>query len=94
MRDTFDRFSHWLVRRPALTLSLNLLITLIALLGYINPSWWKPWVAAAEQPAPAQQAARQPTARRDVPNVDPVDLTHAHAVLVVAGDQFFFGPWC
>ena len=87
MRATFDRTATALVRRPWTLVAIITSLTLVALVGYVDPFIISRWWLDDDN----ESAVQLPRSERpiDVPDVNPADLTSADAVLVVEGDQFF-----
>ncbi len=88
MSRVFDRAVGWIVDRPWLALAVVVVITGLAVLGYVAPqTLTRLWAAApAEEPA---AASTQDAPQEAPPNVQAVSLTDAHAIVVVQSDALF-----
>ncbi|MEM8678333.1 MAG: MMPL family transporter [Planctomycetota bacterium] len=83
----FNRSTNWIVDRPAITVLLIALITLVAVGGHVAPErildFLNP-MTAEDAPDDADEPAREP-----LPNVSPFSVSAAHAIVVVESEHFF-----
>jgi hypothetical protein len=78
----------WTVDHRRATAFAVLIITLLAILGYVRPqSVRELFVSPGKEKAAAKQANEE--AFRAVPDVDPVSLSESDAVMVVKSTSFF-----
>lgn len=87
MIHAFDRAVGWIVEKPLITLLLLATITGFAIVGYIDPQL----VTGMFQEASEAESAGDSAAEvfETPPDVDPVNLADAHAIIVVESDDFF-----
>lgn len=83
----FDRFAGTVVDRPKAVLFGMLLITVYATIGYVDPAFFSRMATSTEvdddEVAASQEEFEAP------PDVDPINLGDAHAVVLVESDSFF-----
>lgn len=90
MRQVFDRATRGMVDRPVWVILLVVVISVVAVFGYRDPDWIRrAWhrLQAADAQGDSTQAADDGTV--EVPDVDPISVTRADAILVVESDSFF-----
>jgi predicted RND superfamily exporter protein len=87
MRRYFDLITGWFVDRHWVTASLVLLISCLAILGYSDPDFFHR--LAARRKAPEADAVSTLDTTVESPNIEPVRLTHADAIVVVESNDFF-----
>lgn len=89
MSQAFNRATSWIVDRPSASLFLLIVISVIAGIGYKDPSiltrYIRPQSDDSEQTSVVDSLV-------DVPNVQRFDITNAHAVLLIESDNSFFTP--
>lgn len=88
-RTAFDRTMVWTVDHRRTTALAVLVITLLAVLGYVRPQAVRELFVspATEEKAVAKKSGKE-TARA-VPNIDAVSLSQSDAVMVVKSSSFF-----
>ena len=88
LKSVFDQAMVWTVDHRRTTALAVLIITLLAILGYVRPqSVRELFVSPGKEKAAAQNANED--AFRAVPDVDPVSLSESDAVMVVKSTSFF-----
>ena len=88
LKSVFDQAMVWTVDHRRTTALAVLIITLLAILGYVRPqSVRELFVSPNKEKAAAQNANED--AFRAVPDVDPVSLSESDAVMVVKSTSFF-----
>lgn len=88
LRRAFDRGTAWIVELPWLTVLLVSAITGLALLGYRDPDFFRSRFQLTSERKPAERPDREE--QDEVPpDVDPVSLAAADAILVVESDSVF-----
>ena len=87
MLDAFDRAIGWVVEKPWATTFLLLAITSIACLGYVNPQLVTDLFRESADDSQSTTVAAE--VFEAPPDVDPVNLADAHAIVVVQSDDFF-----
>jgi len=89
MSRLFDRSTGWIVDRPFAAWSLLAFISGLAMVGYYDPGLVTDFfVAAPEQPDQPRRRGPRDNAQSP-PNVNPISLANADAIMVVESDQFF-----
>ncbi|MFV0445910.1 MAG: efflux RND transporter permease subunit [Planctomycetaceae bacterium] len=84
-----DAFA-WIVDYPRFTAFLIVLLTAIAVLGYVSPRWWTGLLATGPRvESSALASAAKPAKTVAAPDVERFNLTDTDVVLVVDGDNFF-----
>ncbi len=87
MRQTFDKWTAAIVDRPWLMLTVIVLLTVAAVLGYLSPDSVR---RAFLRRMPDESLTTKSSATQGPPaNVDPVRLTEADAIVVVQSDNLF-----
>ena len=87
LKSVFDQAMVWTVDHRRTTALAVLIITLLAILGYVRPqSVRELFVSPGKEKAAAKQANEE--AFRAVPDVDPVSLSESDAVMVVKSTSF------
>ena len=87
LKSAFDRAMVWTVDHRGTTALTVLIITLLAILGYLRPqSVRELFVAPVKEKATAKTEG---DAMRAIPDVDPVSLSESDAVMVVKSSSFF-----
>jgi uncharacterized protein len=88
LKSVFDQVMVWTVDHRRTTALAVLIITLLAILGYVRPqSVRELFVSPGQEKSPAKNASEE--ALRAVPDVDPVSLSESDAVMVVKSPSFF-----
>lgn len=88
LKSVFDQVMVWTVDHHRTTALAVLIITLLAILGYVRPqSVRELFVSPGQEKSPAKNASEE--APRAVPDVDPVSLSESDAVMVVKSPSFF-----
>jgi predicted RND superfamily exporter protein len=88
LKSVFDQVMVWTVDHRRTTALAVLIITLLAILGYVRPqSVRELFVSLGQEKSPAKNASEE--ALRAVPDVDPVSLSESDAVMVVKSPSFF-----
>jgi predicted RND superfamily exporter protein len=88
LKSVFDQAMVWTVDHRRATALAVLIITLLAILGYVRPqSVRELFVSPGKEKAAAKQANEE--AFRAVPDVDSVSLSESDAVMVVKSTSFF-----
>ena len=87
MRHAFDRCTQWIVDKPWITAVLVLAISVVAGMGYRDPDFFRR-LTIREQ-AVADDVGATSDEQVTLPNVDPVNLTRADAIIVVESNEFF-----
>ena len=88
LKSVFDQAMVWTVDHRRTTALAVLIITLLAILGYVRPqSVRELFVSPGKEKAAAQNANED--AFLAVPDVDPVSLSESDAVMVVKSTSFF-----
>lgn len=88
----FGRSTAWIVDRPVWAYLFLLLMSAVATVGYLAPErvrsfFQRPPVKVAT--AVANQAAPAAEQKKPRPNVEALDMTRSHAVLVIESDDIF-----
>lgn len=87
LKSAFDRAMVWTVDHRGTTALAVLIITLLAILGYLRPqSVRELFVSPVKEKAAAKAEGE---AIRAIPDVDPVSLSESDAVMVVKSSSFF-----
>lgn len=92
MSRQFGRSTAWIVDRPRWACVFLVVMSAIALVGYIAPERVRTLFVAPPAPEPAPQAANvaaDSKPRKPRPNVDALDLTRSDAILVIESDDIF-----
>jgi predicted RND superfamily exporter protein len=88
LKSVFDQAMVWTVDHRRTTALAVLIITLLAILGYVRPQFVRElFVSPGKEKAAAKQANEE--AFRAVPDVDSVSLSESDAVMVVKSTSFF-----
>jgi len=88
LKSVFDQAMVWTVDHRRATALAVLIITLLAILGYVRPQFVRElFVSPGKEKAAAKQANEE--AFRAVPDVDSVSLSESDAVMVVKSTSFF-----
>ena len=88
LKSVFDRVMVWTVDHRRTTAVAVLIITLLAILGYLRPQSVRELFVSPDNGKAAAKKADE-DAVRAVPNVDPVSLSESDAVMVVKSTSFF-----
>ncbi len=88
MSRLFDRSTGWIVDRPLAAWLLLAVLSGFALIGYYDPRLVTDLFTAATEESEATRPNPGGTAAPP-PNVDPISLANADAIVVVESDQFF-----
>ncbi len=87
MRHAFDRCTQWIVEKPWITTVLIAVISCTAALGYRDPDFFRRLLIREQAESAGEGASLDQEI--ELPNVDPVNLTCADAILVVESRSFF-----
>jgi predicted RND superfamily exporter protein len=88
LKSVFDRAMVWTVDHRGMTALAVLIITLLAILGYVRPQSVRELFVS---PGKGDTAGKKANAEayRAIPDVDPVSLSESDAVMVVQSTSFF-----
>jgi predicted RND superfamily exporter protein len=87
MRQLFDLLTGWIVQRRWLTGSGVLLISGLAIVGYRDAEFFRRLISRTQATAATDDV--QSAQAANVPDIEPIRLTHADAIIVVESDAFF-----
>ncbi len=90
MSASFDRWVGWVVDRPVWAVLLLVSLTAVATLGYVDAHLVTDLFKVE---APGEESAEESAqVAEPLPDVEPVNLTDSHAVLLIESDDFFTAP--
>ena len=86
-KTAFDRAMVWTVDQRRSTALFVVVVTLLAVIGYVRPQWVRSWFLQPTDPVAESSVPFEDVVA--VPNIDPVSLSQSDAVIVVESPAFF-----